>query len=108
MILVGNKIDLEEEGGQRQVNPEEAALLAGQLGIPYMETSAKTSRNIQHAFIRMATGIKEKIHMQGLEGINVNSLQRKGTVKLAIPGLGRPPSGGGMMDGRDASQCCRV
>jgi len=103
MVLVGNKTDLEEEGKQRQVSPEDAAHLAGRLGFPYIETSAKTSRNIQHAFLRMAAGIKEKVQMDGLEGINVGSLQRRGTVKLSIPGMRRAPSGSG-----EVKDCCRL
>jgi len=44
-ILVGNKIDL-----PRKVEPAEGEAMAKSLGIPYIETSAKTSENVEEAF----------------------------------------------------------
>jgi hypothetical protein len=34
--------------------------LAAKLSIPYVETSAKNSSNVEQAFAQMATSIKEK------------------------------------------------
>jgi Ras-related protein Rab-8A len=42
IILVGNKRDCEI----REVTPEDAAELAEQYGVPYIEASAKTGENI--------------------------------------------------------------
>ena len=42
-VLVGNKIDLEDE---RKVSTEEAMALAEQHKMQYFETSAKLNRNI--------------------------------------------------------------
>ena len=42
-LLIGNKSDLEE---QQEVSREEGVELARQLGIPFLETSAKTKYNI--------------------------------------------------------------
>lgn len=47
LILVGNKSDLEDE---REISTQEGMNLAKELGIYYMETSAKTNENIEEAF----------------------------------------------------------
>ncbi len=47
LILVGNKVDLEDE---RQVSTEEGLSLAKELGVYYMETSAKTNENVGELF----------------------------------------------------------
>jgi len=54
LILVGNKIDLTE---QRDVSMEEGENLAEELGITYMETSAKTGENVDEAFRMLALGM---------------------------------------------------
>ncbi|KAF7665340.1 hypothetical protein LDENG_00146390 [Lucifuga dentata] len=46
-MLVGHKSDLDSE---RVVSREEAEKLAGQLGLVYVETSAKTGQNTRQAF----------------------------------------------------------
>ena len=56
-LLVGNKCDLESE---RTVSADEGRELANKLNIPFVETSAKDSINVEQAFLRMAQDIKEK------------------------------------------------
>ncbi|MBD3212206.1 MAG: GTP-binding protein [Candidatus Lokiarchaeota archaeon] len=51
LILVGNKIDLVD---QREVSREEGEALAEEIGISYIETSAKTGENIDDAFRMLA------------------------------------------------------
>jgi len=51
LILVGNKIDLVD---QREVSREEGEELANELGVSYIETSAKTGENIDEAFRMLA------------------------------------------------------
>jgi len=50
-LLVGNKADLIEE---KQVPEETAQRFADKLGISFLETSAKTSTNVDAAFLTMA------------------------------------------------------
>jgi small GTP-binding protein len=57
LILVGNKIDLEEK---REVNFQEGENLAQKLGLSYIETSAKTGENIEDAFRMLALQIIQK------------------------------------------------
>jgi len=56
-LLVGNKTDLVDT---RAVPSSEGEALAAKLSIPYVETSAKSSSNVEQAFAQMATSIKEK------------------------------------------------
>lgn len=56
-LLIGNKTDLT---GNRQVSTKEANSLAKSLGVPYIETSAKSSANVEEMFLRMARFIKKK------------------------------------------------
>ncbi|MBD3256468.1 MAG: GTP-binding protein [Candidatus Lokiarchaeota archaeon] len=54
LILVGNKIDLVD---QRQVSRNQGESLAQELGLSYIETSAKTGENIEDAFKMLALQI---------------------------------------------------
>ena len=57
LILVGNKIDLEDE---RLVSREDGEITAENLGIPYIETSAKTGESINDAFRMLALQMIKK------------------------------------------------
>ncbi|XP_068591477.1 ras-related protein Rab-42b isoform X2 [Cebidichthys violaceus] len=48
-VLVGQKSDRGDQQ-ERVVSLEEAEKLAGQLGMPYLESSAKTGQNVREAF----------------------------------------------------------
>lgn len=48
-VLVGQKCDL-SAAEEKPVSREEAERLAGQLGVPYIEVSAKTGQNVREAF----------------------------------------------------------
>ncbi|KAL6530323.1 WD40 repeat protein [Orobanche hederae] len=56
-LLVGNKCDLVDN---RAVNYETAKALADEIGIPYMETSAKDATNVEQAFMAMSADIKNR------------------------------------------------
>lgn len=61
-ILVGNKSDMEDT---RQVTREEGEELAASFQMPFLETSAKQSVNVEEAFVTMTKEIKEKNLKQG-------------------------------------------
>ncbi|KAF9687658.1 hypothetical protein SADUNF_Sadunf02G0116000 [Salix dunnii] len=55
-LLVGNKSDLT---ANRVVSYETAKAFADEIGIPFMETSAKDATNVEQAFMAMAAAIKD-------------------------------------------------
>lgn len=57
-LLIGNKCDIDSK---KVVSTEEGKELADSLGIPFMETSAKTSTNVEQSFLRMASEIKSRV-----------------------------------------------
>ncbi|KAF7137479.1 hypothetical protein RHSIM_Rhsim07G0117900 [Rhododendron simsii] len=60
-LLVGNKCDLTS---QKVVSSETAKAFADELGIPFMETSAKDATNVEQAFMAMAAEIKNRMASQ--------------------------------------------
>ena len=69
IILVGNKIDKQEE---RLVSTEEGEKIADEYGLKYFECSAKTGENIEQAFKEVAKKILE----------NFSNVEEKETTKL--------------------------
>jgi Ras-related protein Rab-14 len=57
-MLIGNKQDMEE---QREVSFDEAARFAKENGLVFVEASAKTGVNVEHAFLKTATMIFENV-----------------------------------------------
>lgn len=57
-ILIGNKCDWEEK---RAVSTEQGQALADELGIPFLEVSAKSNINIDKAFYSLAADIKKRL-----------------------------------------------
>lgn len=56
-LLVGNKSDL---AAKRVVEYSVAKEFADSLSIPFLETSAKNSTNVEQAFLTMAKQIKDR------------------------------------------------
>ncbi len=66
-LLVGNKSDRQD----RVVTTEEGQALADELGVPFIETSARSADNVEQAFTRMAGDLIE-IKAQEPEDPSVN------------------------------------
>ncbi|URD76696.1 ras-related protein [Musa troglodytarum] len=60
-LLVGNKCDLTDD---RVVSYETGKAFADEIGIPFLETSAKDSTNVEKAFMTMAADIKDRMASQ--------------------------------------------
>ncbi|CAD6643615.1 XXYS1_4_G0030260.mRNA.1.CDS.1 [Saccharomyces cerevisiae] len=73
IALVGNKIDMLQEGGERKVAREEGEKLAEEKGLLFFETSAKTGENVNDVFL----GIGEKIPLKTAEEQNSASKERE-------------------------------
>lgn len=83
-ILIGNKCDWEEK---RAVSTEQGQALADELGIPFLEVSAKSNINIEKAFYSLAGEIKKRLidsskdaqpQQGGPGGVNVAAGQGQG------------------------------
>lgn len=91
-VLVGNKIDLSQSS--RVVSTQEGEVLAAQLGIPFVETSALSGSNVEGAFVCMTKSIKTSIDTRGLTGVKGKNLRHAGGVQLASKESGRRSSCG--------------
>lgn len=60
IVLIGNKADLED---QRDVTYDEAKLFAGQNGLLFLETSAKTGDNVEESFLSTARTIYQHVQV---------------------------------------------
>lgn len=75
-LLVGNKCDLTEK---RAVDQQMAKSFADELGIPFLETSAKDASNVEQAFLTMAGEVKRRMASQLTEGNRkANTVEMKG------------------------------
>ncbi|GKV24469.1 hypothetical protein SLE2022_146600 [Rubroshorea leprosula] len=74
-LLVGNKCDLVEN---KVVDTQTAKAFADELGIPFLETSAKDSINVEQAFLTMAGEIKKKMGNQPTANKSPGTVQMKG------------------------------
>lgn len=71
MLLVGNKCDLTAD---RFVSTEQGQAFAQSVGIDFMETSAKTSHNVDLAFIAMAAQIKGRMKLPTMKKIEKDDI----------------------------------
>lgn len=77
-LLVGNKSDVTDK---KVVEYAVAKEFADSMGIPFIETSAKQSTNVQEAFLAMAAQIKERLGGSGdgvrdKTGVNLGNGQK--------------------------------
>lgn len=82
-LLVGNKCDLEN----RAITYEEGNEYAVSQGIKFLETSAKTSQNVEDAFTTLATEIKSTV------SVAATSKQARGERLATTKPLGKEKGG---------------
>jgi len=83
-LLVGNKCDLTTK---KVVDYNTAKEFADGLGIPFLETSAKNSTNVEDAFITMATEIQKRVSSNG------PSVNDKGGATTVVVAPGKKKAG---------------
>ncbi|RXH67346.1 hypothetical protein DVH24_027466, partial [Malus domestica] len=74
-LLVGNKSDLADK---KVVSSEASKAFADELGIPFLETSAKNSTNVEQAFMTMVTEIKNRIATQPMSANKPSTVHMRG------------------------------
>jgi Ras-related protein Rab-1A len=84
-LLIGNKSDLVKG---RAVAASEGVALAKSLGIPFLETSAKSKENVWELFMSMGKAILDKGKAAGRE-----SAMRRGEAPGMILGTGKAVTG---------------
>eukprot|EP00126_Sphaerothecum_destruens_P007306 Sdes_comp19796_c0_seq1m11886 len=85
-LLVGNKSDLTTK---KVVDFNSAKEFADQLGIPFLETSAKNATNVEQAFMTMAAEIKNRM---GTPSVSDKDAQKVSVGPSAQ--INRQPGGG--------------
>uniref|UniRef100_A0A0V0JBS9 GTP-binding protein YPTM2 n=1 Tax=Schistocephalus solidus TaxID=70667 RepID=A0A0V0JBS9_SCHSO len=88
-LLVGNKSDLT---ANRRVATETGQAFASEAGMPFLETSAKDSSNVEEAFLSMASQILQHFKTKKQSGLT-NTGEGGGTVVINSEPL--KPSGSG-------------
>jgi len=92
-MLIGNKCDLTEE---RQVSTEEAQKKADELGLAFMEVSAKDATNVEAAFSNLSAELITKREQSGGKGGSQgNRLQKKDDSKASNKAAGCGGCAGG-------------
>ena len=99
-MLIGNKADLgggagAQGGDRRCVSFEEGSTFAKENGLIFLETSAKTSENVEEAFIKTAEKIYENILNGKFDVSNPNMGIKPGLAVNHNGAKGGKASGGG-------------
>lgn len=88
IALVGNKIDVLENGKERSVSREEAEKLAEEENLLFFETSAKTGENITDVFL----AIGEKVPIKSANQANNNQAGQNGNQRVDLNSVVSTPA----------------
>ncbi|KAF8350232.1 ras family-domain-containing protein [Amanita rubescens] len=77
-MLVGNKCDKVQE---REVTREEGAALARQFGCEFIETSAKTSQNVERVFTNLVRALRQTKSIEPGQSTSTKSTSSKSSEK---------------------------
>jgi len=78
-LLVGNKSD---RTADRVVTTESAKEFAYELGIAFLETSAKSAKNVEEAFLTLAGELIKQRQARGASSDSKDNIEMKGTRKI--------------------------
>jgi len=78
-LLVGNKSD---KATEREVSYDEGSRLAERFGCDFMETSAKTSQNVENLFTHIVRTLRQKT--LGTDAVHPSSSSAKGKKKRCV------------------------
>ncbi|KAL8506250.1 hypothetical protein ACS0TY_017208 [Phlomoides rotata] len=98
IMLIGNKCDLAH---RRAVSTEEGQQFAKENGLIFMEASAKTSQNVEEAFIQTASAIYSKIQDGSFDVSNESFGIKVGYGGIPGPSIGRRDDGAS-----EGGSCC--
>jgi len=70
-MLIGNKLDLANRFGQREVERDCGTVLADELEVPFFEVSAKTGENVLLAFSSIVRDIVQRVKRDG-KGVTID------------------------------------
>ena len=98
MILVGNKIDLEDK---REVTFDEGSIFAQKNGMIFFECSAKTGKNIEQIFMESTKEVAKRIKEGFYDLSNENCVIKQGTSTETITLTGDSSNNNSYM-----SYCC--
>jgi len=80
IVLVGNKCDLNAE---REVKPEDASRWAQEVGLGYIEASAKTNANVTEAFEQLVRRTNE-YRVKHPEALPAAAAKKKGSFRCTL------------------------
>ncbi|KAL7313054.1 GTP-binding protein [Mucor circinelloides] len=87
-ILIGNKCDMEDK---RVITKDQGQNLANELGIRFMETSAKANIGVEEAFFDLARDIKKRL----IDTQQAQQSRQREEVRLDQPSASKSSSSGG-------------
>eukprot|EP00118_Oscarella_pearsei_P026078 m.309356 g.309356 ORF g.309356 m.309356 type:complete len:220 (+) comp46152_c0_seq1:73-732(+) len=94
-VLVGHKTDRTKE---RRVTTQEGQALAERLNLPFIETSAKATSNVEEAFYMVTREISRQLQSgevrvkEGWDGVKKATARRIATVPVASPDMTSAPA----------------